>query len=278
MATCSAIIVTHNSEKHLKKAVDALLKGAKKPDQIIIVDSGSKDITYLTRFQGNKAVRVVLTEGDVGFCRANNIGMQHIDPKSDYILFVNPDAFVTDDFLERATSFMEDPGHNGIAVMTPALLGYDIDADKPTGRYDSTGVFPTWYGRWYDRDQGIAVDKKNYTDIEAVPAICGALMFCRRCALDEVLFSNGEVFDNSFYMYKEDVDLSQRLRAKGWSLFFCPMLTVYHCRGWASDRSKMPRRMRLASARNNVRVNRAIGPVGIFYAALKYAAVKFLNV
>jgi len=274
MTITTAIIVSHDSQKHLRKAVDNLLSATVTPERIVIVDSGSKDITYLTQFQGEPRVRVILEDGDVGFCRGNNIGMQHIAEGSDYILFINPDAFATENFLSEATSFMEK--NDNVGALTPSLLGYDIDTNKPTGLYDSTGIFRRWYGQWFDRDQGLPVTKKH-TDIEAIPAICGALMFCRKSALDQVLI-NDEVFDSRFYMYKEDVDLSQRLTKKGWMLAFLPHLNVYHCRGWATNRKLMPKKFRLASARNDLRVNRGLGPIGVTYSAFKYLAVLLFNI
>lgn len=273
MTKTSAIIVAHNSEKHIRKAVHNLLNATVTPDRIVVVDSGSNDITYLTQFQGEPRVRVVLEDGDVGFCRGNNIGWQHIDQDSDYVLFINPDAFVTENFLSDAISFMEE--NDNVGALTPPLLGYDIDTDKPTGRYDSTGIFRTWYGHWYDRDQGQPTTK-HFDSVEALPAICGALMFCRKKALDQVLI-NDQVFDESFYMYKEDVDLSQRLTKKGWMLALLPNLTVYHCRGWATNRKLMPRKFRLASARNDLRVNQDLGLLGLTYSGLKYLAVLLFN-
>lgn len=275
-STCSVVVVTHNSEKHIHKALNCLLR-QKPVVRVVVVDSGSSNPKYLDVYKKNPRITVVVTGQDVGFCRGNNIGMQHIDPSSVYVAFVNPDAFVSDDFFSHAIGFLDEPRNHDAGAMTPLLLGYDIDRDAPTGLYDSTGVFHTWYGRWYDRDGGVPCADKSYGAVEELPAICGALMVCRKAAIDQVLLRDGEVFDNTFYMYKEDVDLSQRLRDRGWRLLLLPQQQVFHCRGWNVDRRKMPRKFRIASARNTIRVNRRLGFWATGYAVLQYLAVKLLG-
>lgn len=276
MVFCSVIIVTHNSELHLPKAMAALRRQTRRADQIILVDSGSKDTSYLSPYADEATV--VYAKKDIGFCKGNNIGFQHVPKECDYLFLVNPDLFLTEDYLEKAIAFMEQPSQKRCAAITGTTLGYDIRSDQPTGLYDTTGVFSTWYGRWYDRGQGQIAQTDLYQQVEEIPAICGAVFFCRRLALDEVLLRGCEILDNTFYMYKEDIDLSLRLRRKSWKIQFVPYLKAYHCRGWTCDRSKMPRWCRLCSARNEWRIHwRAGSPHKIFYSGLKWAAVKWFN-
>lgn len=276
--SCAIIIVTYNSEKHIPKAIECVQKQTVAPAKTILVDTGSRDHRYLTPYSLHPGIEVVWAEKESGFCRGNNIGMTKVPPSTDYVFFLNPDAFLTPDFLEKAMAYMEDPRNQKCAALTGTVLGYDIDKGSPNGKVDTTGIFRTWYGKWYDRDQGRAHQKEFYQTPETIPAICGAVLFCRKKALDSVLIRGSEVLDNTFYMYKEDIDLSLRLKKKGWGLHFVPDLVAYHCRGWQADRSKMPRRMRLASARNDCRVQlKAFSPVALAYSLLKYGAVKFLD-
>lgn len=276
MVFCSVIIVTHNSQLHIPKAMEALRRQTRRADQIIIVDSGSKTIDYLSPYTSDATV--VYAKGDVGFCKGNNIGFQHVSKKCDYLFLVNPDLFLNEDYLERAIAFMEQPDQKKCAAITGTTLGFDIQADASTGLYDTTGVFSTWYGRWYDRGQGQVVQADLYQQVEEIPAICGAVFFCRRKALDQVLLRGSEILDNTFYMYKEDIDLSLRLRRKGWKIQFVPSLKAYHCRGWNQDRRKMPRWCRLCSARNEWLIHwRARSPHKILYSGIKWAAVKWFD-
>lgn len=276
--TCSVIIVTHNSERVIHKAMECLHQQTVPADQIILVDSGSSDRTYLSRYYDVKGVDVVFAGNDIGFCRGNNEGLKHIPEDTDYVFLVNPDAFLTPQFIEEAISFMQRPVNYTCAILTGKVYGYDISQDQPSGRYDTTGIFQRWYGHWYDRGQGDACEDNVFNKTEEVPAICGALMFCRKKALDGILIRDKEFLDNSFFMYKEDIDLSLRLRSQGWRLMYNPKLKAYHCRGWNPDRSKMPRMMRILSARNELRIHlRFKSLLGIIYSSMKYASVVFLN-
>lgn len=276
MTTTTVIIVTHNSQAHIDKAMQCLRRQTVAPEKIVIVDSGSTDTAYLESYARETDVEVVLEKGDVGFCKGNNVGMEKVRRGCRYVFFLNPDAFPAPDFIEGAIAYMENNPTCG--MLTGAVLGYDISRDRPTGKYDSTGVFRRWYGQWYDRDQGEEYEPGKYLLVESVPAICGAVMFCRKRALDEVMIRGVEVLDSRFYMYKEDIDLSLRLRKEGWKLAFVPHLITYHCRGWNRDRGKMPRKMRIHSAVNEFRIQaRSAYPVGMLYALAKYTAVKVFD-
>ncbi len=275
--TCSIIIVTYNSQKHLPKALECLESQTACPHEIIIVDTGSANHDYLYSKKISN-IKVVIAEKDSGFCKGNNIGFSHLSTHSQFVFLLNPDAFIEPRYLEDAVAFMQKKEHACYGALTGTTLGYDIVQDKPTGKYDTTGVFNTWYGRWYDRAQGQLHRPNDFKHQEDLPAICGAVFFCRRQALEETLIRGSEILDNRFYMYKEDIDLSQRLKRKGWKLAFVPHLEAYHCRGWNPDRKKMPRRLRLYSARNECLINlRRRSICGAIYSGLKYAAVKFFN-
>lgn len=275
---CSAIIVTHNSEIFMEKLFDAISVQTHPVDQIILVDSGSKDRSYLNRYAELQNVTVVFDEMDIGFCKGNNTGMKHVRDDADYVLFLNPDAFLSPDFILNAIQFMEADNNHQVGMLTPILFGYDIKKNCSTGKYDSTGIFRKWYGRWYDRGQGQETHVLSLTKQEEVPAICGALMFCRKKALDSVLIRGEEVFDNTFYMYKEDIDLSLRLKEKGWKLVLLPLLKAYHCRGWNPDRKQMPRKFRLCSARNELRIHAKSFSPCVLYSFLKFSLVKVFDI
>ncbi len=268
------IVVTHNSEKFIAKNMEHLARQSHPPHAIVIVDSGSTDPEYLTPFQQRPNVRLICKAEDVGFARGNNLGAFEMLSDFDYILFLNPDAFLGENFLEAALEFMGDESNTRVAAMTPTLLGYDIARDEPTGRIDSTGIFRTWYGRWYDRNQGASVDGLSFShQSENVPAVCGALIFARTRALREVLLRGREVFDETFFMWKEDIDLSLRLRRAGWELMYVPLLVAHHCRGWDTNRLKMSRNDRLLSARNDIRICWGMRSPYLLYALLKYTYV-----
>lgn len=276
---CSVIIITYNNEKVIHKAMECLRLQTVPADQILISDTGSMDLSYLKQYMDSPHIEVFSAGKNVGFCVGNNEALKRVPCDTDYVLLLNPDAFITPDFIERSIAFMEHSQNRFCAIVTGKVLGYDIEKDKPSGLYDTTGVFQKWYGRWYDRGQGVICDENLYTQVESIPAVCGALMFCRKKALDEVMLPNQEILRSSFYMYKEDIDLSLRLKKRGWQLMYNPELVAYHCRGWSPDRKKMPRRVRLVSARNELLIHmRRPNPFAFVYSLTKYFSVLILDV
>jgi GT2 family glycosyltransferase len=275
---CAVIIITHDNQLVLDEAIASVRQQTLLPGQIIIVDTGSKDRKYLRQYELSEDTTVIYGGEEIGFCRGNNIGYRAVFPEVEYVLFLNPDAFLFPSFIEEAIHFMEIPVNKACGMLTGVLYGYDLANRRPSGLYDSTGIFNKWYGRWYDRGQGQACSDSLYNVNEEVPAICGALMFCRKEALDSVLVRGGEVLDSSFFMYKEDIDLSLRLKRQGWRLMFVSKLAAYHCRGWNPDRKKMARKVRLLSARNEMRIQRKnLSPLGFGYSLLKYVSVFVFN-
>ncbi len=276
LSTCAVIIVTHNSHLHMDKCMECLFSQSKLPAQIIIVDSGSKDIDYLQGYAHHPLVTFYASGTNIGFCRGNNLGLSLVEDVHPYILFLNPDAFLPPTFIERALEYMDDCSQVNTGAISGLLLGFDIHQDQPTGKIDSSGIFRSWYGRWYDRGQGESHANSNDKE-ECVPALCGALIFARRKALNEVLLSPNELLDNSFYMYKEDIDLSLRLRKKGWRVKFVPQLIAYHCRGWQKNRKMVPRHLRLLSAKNEIKVFIRSHSPCMIYSSIKYLCVKLFD-
>jgi GT2 family glycosyltransferase len=224
----AVVIVTYDPEPVLEAVVDAVLREPEPRVHVVIVDNASTVTATLDRVeQHHPDIQVLRQPRNVGFCAANNIGWRAV-PDASYVLFLNPDAIVTPGFLDGAVRVLE--AHPDVAAVGPKLVQLDTVSMRPTGRLDSTGIEQAWWGRIVDRGQG-ELDTGQYDGPpEEVPALCGAALVARREALEHVA-PDGEVFDERFFMFKEDVDLSYRLTAAGWRLLFVSSLVVQHARG-----------------------------------------------
>ena len=266
----AVVIVTHNSEPFIERCLAALGRSDLPPSQVILVDAGSDSSSWLEAL-ASSAKASLIKSPNIGFSRANNLGYQACLPSAEFILFLNPDALVASQTLRCAASIMDRAPD--IGCLTGRLLGYDITKDQPTGLLDSTGIFRKWYGRWYDRGQGEA-DRGQFSESGEVPAACGAFMFCRRTALAAAALKVGEIFDPAFFMYKEDIELSLRLRSVGWRVVYDPCLMVHHCRGWNRQRKVMPLARRTMAAANEVLLYRRHPSPYIIWALFKYMLVR----
>lgn len=272
----TAVIVSFNSQPVLERAVTTLLTGSQPPTAVIVVDNASTDTTYLDRLQGAfPSVRLLMLAENVGYCVGNNLGLG-LAAHDDDLLLLNPDAFVSSTFVEQASAALRrDPS---LGAVGPKMMGADPSDGQPTGLIDSGGIFQTRWGRFYDRGQG-EVDKGqcDETDLDVV-ALCAAAVLVRREALDDVTRGQS-LFDPRFVMYKEDIDLSFRLRRAGWRTAYDGGLEVLHCRGWNPDRRAMPARARRRSLMNEWRLwRRGWTPERRRAAALPYLVAKSIAV
>lgn len=264
-ALVTVIIVTHNSEKVLGKCLKQLCKQTHLPEEIIIVDSGSSNSKYLETYHDVSNIKLIYTD-NIGFARANNLGYTKRDSPAHFVLFLNPDCYLQNDFVDKAVSIMTKK--KSVGILSGRLLGYDRDSDTPTGYLDSAGIFRNLYGRWYDRGQR-QKDCGQFVLEEEVPALCGAAMFCRVEALKAF---NNSIFDPDFFLYKEDIELSLRINKYGWRLLYSPELRAYHCRGW-KNRADSPYMMRKTAAASEILLYKKHPSPYILWALLKYLAV-----
>ncbi len=202
------------------------------------------------------------------------MGFSRVDDEVDHVLFVNPDVILDGAFIETAESFME--GDPVIGILSGRIEGYDFALQQKTDRFDSTGIFRKWYGRWYDRGQGEKISGQ-YGIAEDVPAACGAVLFCRKKSLEQSSLATHVIFDPDFFLYKEDIELCLRVRERGWRIRYVPDLLAFHGRGWQKKRSKMHRDVRLTAARSEMLLYRKHPSPYMVWALLKYFSVAVFN-
>lgn len=266
-----AIIVTHNSKEVIDKCIETIQRQTYPVDEIVIVDSGSDDPGYLDPIQLKSNITIVKTD-NIGFARGNNLGIQHLSQRVNSIIFLNPDTFLSPDFSSKAEEYFRNHAH--ISILSGKLLSYDLQKDCPNGRIDSCGIFRKWYGRWYDRGQG-EIDVGQYDKKQYVAALCGALLCCRSQIVHQFA---GKLFDPEFFMYKEDIELSLRLRKSGLNLLYDPELTAYHCRGWNRSRKSIDPKVKILASKNEVLLYRKHPSPYMIWALLKYFLVSVLRI
>jgi N-acetylglucosaminyl-diphospho-decaprenol L-rhamnosyltransferase len=271
--TVGVITVTHDSGRFLERYLEALAAQTTQPDSVVIVDSGSPDPAFLKRAEGYPLPLDVVLTNNVGFSKGNNLAWHRLRA-FDYILFLNPDAFLASDFIESAVAYMEE--NPAVGLLTPTLIRYDIRADKPLDVVDSTGVVRGRFGLIGERDEGLPVAAlSKYKGPNPVPWVCAAAALGRREALESIL-EKGQLFDESLFMYKEDTDLAWRIRRAGWLNIHHPALIGYHCRGWQNRRS-MSRATRLRAALNDAKVCAKNHSPFLIIGVLKYLSVFLLD-
>jgi GT2 family glycosyltransferase len=133
---------------------------------------------------------------------------------------------VSPTYLVTLVELFERRPQAGLA--TGKIRRYDFRAGKPTEILDSAGLVIGRNRRARDRGEGL-LDARQFEDEQEVFGVSGAAFVGRRTALDQAAIE-GELLDESFFMYKEDVDLSWRVRLLGWQCWYVPSALAYHGR------------------------------------------------
>lgn len=240
MPELSISIVSSENIEALNKCLDNILSniGDSVSFEVLVVDNNSNISGHIKSVYPK--VKLIVNENQKGFSENHNDVIRQ--SSSDHVLIMNPDVYINKGFVESMLKVIN--GDEKIGVVTGKLL-------QPDGkRIDSTGHIIYKNRRTVDRGQG-QVDSGQYNVQEEVFSACAAAMLCRREMLEDIkLF--GEYFDESFKLYKEDLDLCWRARLRGWKIVYTPDAIAYHERGWGKERSRagIPRWIRRESFKN----------------------------
>ena len=185
-------------------------------------------------------VKVIRNKDRKGFAENHNSVIRASSSK--YVLVLNPDVIINEGYVERLIDVLVFDSRAG--CVSGKLL-------RPDGRtIDSAGHVIYRNRRTADRGQN-EIDMGQYDKQEEVFSACAAAMLCRREMLEDIKLFD-EYFDESFKLYKEDLDLCWRARLRGWKIVYAPAAVAIHLRGWGTEktREKIPGWIRRESYKN----------------------------
>jgi GT2 family glycosyltransferase len=222
----SALVPCYGDLPLLERTLPRLLASSVELEVVLLNnDEGqSEGVAALASSRGDTRVRVIELDHGVGFARAVNTGIAATT--GELVFLANSDLFVTENYVAEITRFLAAHARAGTAA--GKILRFDLIADEETRILDTTG-------HAIGRDRGVSDRGENLEDVgqyeseEQVFGVSGAALVARREALESVEV-RGEYLDESYFMYKEDVDLSWRLRLAGWESWYVPQAVAYHAR------------------------------------------------
>jgi GT2 family glycosyltransferase len=199
-ADVAVVIVNYNSGPHLRMCLQALGRQTRSPRRVIVVDNASTDDSLTGASASYANVEILHAGRNLGFAGGNNLAIRSLD-NCRYVALVNADAYVEPDWLER--------------LLDAAMLRPDCDffscrllsATDPT-RLDGTGDVYHVSGRAWRRDWGQPATASS----SSTPTLgaCAAAALYKREALIAI-----DCFDEDYFCFYEDVDLSFRLQLTG---------------------------------------------------------------
>lgn len=236
----SVIIVNYNVKYFLEQCLHAVLKAIDHLQQaneaeIIVFDNASSDGSkgfFQQKFPG---ITYIYSSENLGFAKANNKALQIA--KGKYILFLNPDTVIGEDALEKSIAYLEKQNNGG-------ALGIRMIDGSGNFLPESKRGFPTPVASFFKMSGLIKLfplSKKvahyyaghlsQYNNNE-VDVLSGAYMLVKK----EVLDKTGG-FDEAFFMYGEDIDLSYRIQQAGYKNFYFSDCTIIHFKGESANQN-----------------------------------------
>lgn len=217
MTSLTVIIPTYNGAHFLPTCLDALAAQTYHPFTTLVVDDGSTDETLTLLAQRYPRVSVLALGRNHGLAAACNRAIN--SSYGPYVVLLNNDTEAEPGWLAALVATAERHPEAGSVASRLRLFDRRDHLHSAGDTYSLTGI-PGNRGVWQQ-------DGPDYDREEEVWAACAGAALYRRDALDAVR-QQGQVFDESLFMYCEDVDLGWRLRLAGYSCLYAPAAIVYH--------------------------------------------------
>jgi GT2 family glycosyltransferase len=270
----SIIIVNYNVKHFLEQCLCSVIKAIRGMDaEIIVVDNHSSDnsVEYLSPKFSN--VRFISNDDNIGFGKACNQGRKFASGR--VLLFLNPDTIVPEDCFQHCIAFLDshaDAGALGIRMVDGS--GKFLPESKRAFPSPATSLYKLFgLARLFPRSRVFAKYHLGQLDpkqTNRVDVLAGAFMMIRKDVMDKV---GG--FDESFFMYGEDVDLSYRIQKSNYNNYYFAGSTIIHFKGESTRKGSMNYvRMFYTAMSTFVRKHYGGGRAGLFNFLI-HAAIWF---
>lgn len=228
--TLSIIIVNYNVRHFLEQCLHSVMCALEGVDgEVIVIDNASVDDSAEMVLKTFPPVRWMPSPTNLGFSRANNLGVSQA--RGEYLLFLNPDTLVGEDcFVKCLQFFVDHPDAGALGVKMLDGAGHLL----PESKRGFPGVWNafckmTGLSTLFSRSalfNGYYLGHLSYDETNAVDALSGAFMM-----MPAKVFREAGGFDEAYFMYGEDIDLSYQIAKAGYRNYYYPDVSILHFKG-----------------------------------------------
>lgn len=202
------------------------LKSLKKQSinaQVVVVDNGSVDESVAIIESDFPEVHLIKLDHNTGFAGGVNTGINYaLDRGAEFVTLFNNDATAEKDWLKNLVSAAG--RHPEVGIVTGKFMRMDKKHIDSTGDFYSVWAMPFPRGR-------NQLDNGQYDTAEYVFGASGGASLYRASMLEKI-----GLFDEEFFAYLEDVDISYRAQLAGWKVWYQPSAVAYHMVGGTSSK------------------------------------------
>ncbi len=224
MLDLSIGIVTYNNEdKILNVLGDLFTRLENLSFAVYVFDNNSQDRTVEVIKEQYPQVKLISNTVNAGFGHGHNCIINKVSSR--YHLILNPDIRLKDKAIEILVNYLDE--HSDVAMVTPRVMNPDgteqyLPKLTPTFKYLLSGRLQKFSAGFADIRREYTMADLDSEDPIAIQFCTGCFMLCRTDILQKI---NG--FDERFFMYMEDAELSQRVARHG-KIIFYPAVAVVH--------------------------------------------------
>ncbi len=205
--------------------------------EVWVVDNASTDGSIVFLQERFSWLKLIANEKNVGFAKANNQALQQC--KGDFVLFLNPDTIIAEDTLQLCLNFLlknKSAGALGIRMvdgqgcfLPESKRSFPSPVTSFFKLVGLTSLFPT--SRFFAKYNLGDLDQHQNHEVDV---LAGAFLMASKKLLDQL-----HGFDETFFMYGEDVDLSYRIRQAGYKNFYYAGSTIIHFKGESTKKGSL---------------------------------------
>lgn len=228
MTDVDVVIVNYKSAVHTVKCVEAVHAVARQDGvsaRVVVVNNGEDRADFEAEVRRAGEAQIVMNPANLGFGAASNIGAGL--GKAPLILFLNPDAILHPGSLGALTSLLNDPGNGKIGIVGPEIRDENGSVVPSCSRLPSRlDLIARSIGLHAFSRVGVGypyASLDGHTSSRATGQVMGAALMIRRS-----LFEQLHGFDERFFLYYEDVDISARVQALGLQSYYLKDACVTH--------------------------------------------------
>ena len=211
MPEASVIVLAYNSSAYLPGCLDALREQTHADFEVVVVDNASTDGSAELVARRHPEVRLVRSAENTGYAGGCNLGFRHA--RGEYLVVLGPDCEPEPGWLDALLAACREPG---VGLVTSMVRHYD-DRDRINACGNDVHVLGLAFCR------GLDDPWQRHTQPCQVAAISGCSFAVPRGVLERI-----GSFDEDFFMYCEDTDLSVRAWLAGYTVCYVPGSVVYH--------------------------------------------------
>lgn len=230
----SVIIVSYNARYYLEQCLNSVQDALTNWEgEIIVIDNDSPEKPIPQIKDRFPSVNFIESNVNLGFAKANNLGVE--SASGEFVLILNPDTVLPETIFDEMIPFAENT--KNVGAMGVRLIDANGSFHPESKRNIPTlkNTFGKLFGTLIDKNNSKSYYKSEIGEFEIAPTevLVGAFMLMKKSVYEKV---GG--FDDQYFMYGEDIDLSYTLTLNGFTNYYFGQSTVIHYKGESTRKDK----------------------------------------